>query len=411
MDEDAIYVGGIGGNIDECKNSYNIGAVASSELQYARCGIIAGCFYDTKNVYWHGDYDLPIYGTGDAPEGSCAFRSGDTATSWVLDEAQYGTVDLVEALNAGASEIESQYPGLGFMSRWDYDTEMANNGFPVLGDAIEEFVFNGSEWYYEIENEDGSITYQYLESSADTTVNNQTVTIIIRTNTLYDKAGHTEVTHEYIYEENDVVYWWNKDLQEFTVLYDLGAEVGDEWEIKVGTESLVMHVDAVESVEYEGRTFKTLQVSDAEELFSGTIVCGIGHLTSFFPERLMNRGKGYRVEGIRCYWREGELVFKNGDKDCDEVYKEYHNGIEEDGPSTGSGTLTVYPNPTNGVVYVETRRATSLQTETYRITNLMGQTVLMGSLNADTQRIDVSALPQGMYFITVGDMTRKFVVR
>ena len=61
--------------------------------------------------------------------------------------------------------------------------------------------------------------------------------------------------------------------------------------------------------------------------------------------------------------------------------------------------------------FVETRRATSLQTETYRITNLMGQTVLMGSLNADTQRIDVSALPQGMYFITISDTTMKFVVR
>ena len=282
---------------------------------------------------------------------------------------------------------------------------------------VEDCGFDGAEWYYEIQNENGSITYQHLEYAADTTINHKDVVVIIRTNTLYDKAEHSEVTREYIYEEDGIVYWWNPQLQDFTVLYDFGAEEGDEWEITVGTESITMHVDAVEHYEFDGRLFKLLQVSDPENLFSGTIVCGIGHLTSFFPERLMTRGEKYRVEGMRCYWREGELFFKYGDRDCDEVYKEWHNGIEEDGPSTPStgsgtaGTFTVYPNPTDGVLFVETRRATSLPAETYRITNLMGQTVHTGSLNAETQQIDVSDLPQGMYFITVGGATQKFVVR
>ncbi|MBR5061273.1 MAG: leucine-rich repeat domain-containing protein, partial [Prevotella sp.] len=270
--------------------------------------------------------------------------------------------------------------------------------------------FNGSEWYYEILNEDGSITYQHLQQSADTTVNDKTVTVIIRTNTLYDKGRHQEVTREYIYEEDNVVYWWNNELMEFTVLYDLGAQQGDSWVIKVGTETLSMYVDAVEQYYYDGRLFKMLVVSDEQDLFSGIIVCGIGHLTSFFPERLMTRGEKYRVEGIRCYWREGDLVFKYGDRDCDEVYEQYHFGIEEDGPSTGSGTFAVYPNPTDGTLFVQTLHATSLPTE-YRIINMMGQTVLTGSLNAETQQIDVSNLPQGMYFITVEGETRKFVVR
>ena len=195
------------------------------------------------------------------------------------------------------------------------------------------------------------------------------------------------------------------------MLYDYEAEVGDSWEIKVGTRTLDMHVDAVEEIEYEGRTYRMLRVSDPEDLFSGNIVCGIGHLTSFFPERLMGDGDRMRVEGMRCYWNEGELVFKYGDEDCDAIYSDVH-GVEEDGPSMDSGNaFTVYPNPTNGVLFVETRRATSLPAETYHITNLMGQTVLSGNIIAENQQIDVSALPQGMYFITVGDMTRKFVVR
>jgi len=88
-----------------------------------------------------------------------------------------------------------------------------------------------------------------------------------------------------------------------------------------------------------------------------------------------------------------------------------HNGINEDGPSTGSGTFTVYPNPTNGILFVETRRATSLPDQTYRIINLKGQTVLSGSINTDKQQINIANLPEGIYFISVGKTTLKFVVK
>ncbi|MBR6227660.1 MAG: choice-of-anchor J domain-containing protein [Bacteroidales bacterium] len=268
----------------------------------------------------------------------------------------------------------------------------------------------GNEWYYEIENENGSITYQYLYQAGDTIVQDEPTHILVKINTLYDKDLHQDVTHEYVYERDGKVYWWNKTLEEFTVLYDFGAHEGDTWVTKVGTETLTMHVDAEEIVEYEGRFYRMLHVSDTDDIFSGDIVCGIGHLTSFFPERLMDNGDGIRVEGMRCYWIEDELVFKPGDEDCDAIYSEVH-GVEEDGPSTGSGAFTVYPNPTNGVLFVETRHGTSLPDQTYRITNLMGQTVLSGNINADNQQINVSSLPQGMYFITFAGETRKFVVR
>jgi len=264
------------------------------------------------------------------------------------------------------------------------------------------------EWYYEIENEDGSITYQHLECAGDTIVNDKIVTILIRTNTLYDKGKHAEVTHEYIYEEEDVVYWWNSELQEFTVLYDYSAQAGDSWEIKVGTEAITMNVVAVENIEYEGRTFRVLQVSDDQGLFNGNIVCGIGHLTSFFPERLMGDSDRMRVEGLRCYWVGEELIFKLGDEDCDAIYSDIH-GVDE--LNQMETRFNVYPNPTDGVLYVETFPETSPINNEYRITNLMGQTVLTGSLNAETQRIDVSALPHGMYFITISGTTMKFVVR
>ena len=268
---------------------------------------------------------------------------------------------------------------------------------------------SGPEWYYKIQNENGSITYQYMYQAGDTIVGDEPSHILVKINTLYDKGLRDEVTHEYVYERDGKLYWWNKTLEEFTVLYDYEAEVGDSWEIKVGTRALDMHVDAVEEIEYEGRTYRVMRVSDPENLFSGNIVCGIGHLTSFFPERLMDNGDGLRVEGLRCYWIEDELVFKPGDEDCDAIYSEVH-GVEEDGPSTGSGTFAVYPNPTNGILTVH-HSAFHIHHSEFQIANLMGQTVLSGNINAENQQIDVSSLPQGMYFITFAGETRKFVVR
>ncbi len=273
-----------------------------------------------------------------------------------------------------------------------------------------------SEWYYEIENENGSITYQYMYQAGDTVVGDEPSHILVKINTLYDKGLREDVTREYVYMRDGKVCWWNKTLEEFTVLYDFGAQEGDTWVTKVGTETLIMHVNSVETVEYEGKTYRMLHVSDADDYFSGDIVCGIGHLTSFFPERLMDNGDGLRVEGLRCYWIEDELVFKPGDEDCDAIYSEVH-GVEEDGPSTG-GTLTVYPNPTNGVLTIHHSELTTsnashfhIHHSEFQIANLMGQTVLSGNINAENQQIDVSSLPQGMYFITFAGETRKFVVR
>ena len=407
------FAGGIlGGNGDyrHCtiQNAYNTGLVITEEETKGAIAFEQGETDHFSDCYWFGLLDNHAgVSEGEPLQHSCAFWPTTYYGEWSLDSLQFGH-DLVEALNTGAESLVEQYPMvLAMVHRWEYDIDHINDGYPVFSGIEIGYPFGGTEWYYEIENENGTITYQHLEYAADTTINDKTVVIIIRTNTLYDKGEHAEVTREYVYEENGVIYWWNKDLQEFTTLYDFGAEAGDEWEIKVGMESITMRVDSVKYYEFDGELYKMLMVSDENDVFSGNIVCGIGHQTSFFPERLMNRGKNYRVEGIRCFWRNGELVFKYGDRDCDEVYQVYHNGLNE----SAENQFNIYPNPTNGVLVVETRRATSLPTQTYRITNLMGQTLMTGTITAETQQIDVSALPEGMYFISVGDMTRKFVVK
>ena len=85
------------------------------------------------------------------------------------------------------------------------------------------------------------------------------------------------------------------------------------------------------------------------------------------------------------------------------------DGLEEGRKEIG---FNVYPNPAHSVLFVETMCTPSLPMENvYRITNLMGQTLLQGRINDEIQQINIESLPAGIYFITLGKITQKIVVR
>ena len=103
--------------------------------------IIPAMLSDTAiiNCYWTNNEDLTdkvanveTSSYTDIPESS-RFNEGTTATSWILENPQYDTSDLLEALNAGAMGE----------AVWVEDTENVNGGFPLLKpivyDKIDEF--------------------------------------------------------------------------------------------------------------------------------------------------------------------------------------------------------------------------------------------------------------------------------
>lgn len=399
------YVGGIIGfnNKDNSSifNVWNAGEIVGDESAekgslFGKCQL-SSLLYD---CYWLADDSLGAVGQGPAPQHSCAFNPTASPTEWQLDTLQYGTSDLLAALNAGTETLEALYPEVGPVRRWNEDMNLVNGGFPLLGDYSNyDYHLMGTEWYYEIVNTNGSVTYQHLEYLADTTIGNERPKVIVRTNQIYDKESQKEMTHEYIYERDNKVFWWNKELEQFTLLYDFAAQIGDSWTILVGSQSLMVSVKDVSGYVVEGNSYRVLHVSDEQNLFTGDIVCGIGHLTSFFPERLMSKDRGYQVDGLRCYWEESKLVFKMGDKDCDEIYENYHYNLDE--PFVESG-LIVYPNPSSGVLFVENGQGE------YRIVNLLGQTVMSGTLKG--QPIDISTLSNGFYLFKYNHSTMKIIV-
>ncbi len=73
-------------------------------------------------------------------------------------------------------------------------------------------------------------------------------------------------------------------------------------------------------------------------------------------------------------------------------------GVEEGGPSTGSGTagtLTVWPNPTNGVLHIEAD-----DIEKVEVYNHVGQRIMS---TEKSEAIDMSDMEKGFYFLIVSD--------
>ncbi|MBO6026255.1 MAG: T9SS type A sorting domain-containing protein [Bacteroidales bacterium] len=77
-------------------------------------------------------------------------------------------------------------------------------------------------------------------------------------------------------------------------------------------------------------------------------------------------------------------------------------GVDENQMAEG---LRVYPNPTDDVLHLETMN-TSSQPMEYRVTNMLGQVLMSGQT---TNEINISALPDGLYFVNVNGLISKFV--
>ena len=70
-------------------------------------------------------------------------------------------------------------------------------------------------------------------------------------------------------------------------------------------------------------------------------------------------------------------------------------GVEEDGPSTSSGTFVVWPNPTTGILHIEADAIDKVE-----VCDLMGQIVLTAK---KVETVDIGALDKGIYFLMISN--------
>ena len=139
-----VAIGGIvGGSTGRIFNVYNAGALTVPETpsgaETGDYGHILGAGDVAEhylNCYWLEQDTLPACGNMELP-GSSSFVAGLNPSEWILNEAQYGTTDLVEALNFGAAVVLDSVPEYPYLTTWVADTENTNQGLPILASIPE----------------------------------------------------------------------------------------------------------------------------------------------------------------------------------------------------------------------------------------------------------------------------------
>ena len=178
-----------------------------------------------------------------------------------------------------------------------------------------------------------------------------------------------------------------------TYYQDVNSNLNMTWNIPYVEEGAQGTLTYFQICKYDPNT-EELTVVDQVNASITDYTCGVNQFDGGYAviAAVFNDGKGFE-----------ELSFSNLTEDVLAI-----------GENSGN-QLKIYPNPANGVLFVETVCTLSLPMETtYRITNLMGQTLVMGVVEtchgASLQQINIENLPQGMYFVTIDGMTRKIVV-
>jgi len=196
----------------------------------------------------------------------------------------------------------------------------------------------GATWYY---NEtfpfSGDIDFLKITSTGDTVIKNQNCKILESDGLV----GYlTRPTIEYMYESEDIIYYFESELDTFLVLYDFGAEEGEDYMVMMKDwfgeyDSSIVHIDSVGVIDINGsqRRLQYVTISNLDfaefhagpEIYSSRIIEGIGDvdmfLFNFHPYHDNVAFDGNVAQSLRCYQDSIVGLYSTGIVDsCDAVY-------------------------------------------------------------------------------------------
>lgn len=264
-----------------------------------------------------------------------------------------------------------------------------NNSIVSEGNELQTFAPVGAKWYYgiwismwmNIEH------YETLEVIQDTVINGKQCSVLeIRYHSEQGNIG-TVTGYEYLHQEQQKVYHWDKYNQNFYLLYDFSANAGDEWKVPCyAMDSITVRVDTVNYINRNGLTLKSLCVSYIDGCsysFGSTITEKYGSIGYLFLYDY--GGSDMDIPHLRCYFDE-ELSMSFTDNcdyatDISVIYKEQENLVVDN-------------------KFVQLPPSLKLETDKVFIFNINGQCVL-STVPCIDGKISISSIPKGIYFVSL----------
>lgn len=202
---------------------------------------------------------------------------------------------------------------------------------------------------------------------------------------------------EYMYGENNKVYFFNSFEDEFKLLYDFKAQIEDGWKIPLCDENFT--VDSLEivvsDIYYDTISNHTLKIIDVDESMNGFpsfIYEGIGSARQMFfqEQNIVTTEQG--ITSLRCYESPTTGIIKFTEQPC--------GFISSTSEETTSHYYTIYPNPTSGPATL-TFTLPPGTPATVQIFNSYGQKVWEHQLPSVAENLQIDDLEPGLYLVTL----------
>jgi hypothetical protein len=243
----------------------------------------------------------------------------------------------------------------------------------------------GAEWYYSRQESSLNKNFFLMSVEGDTTIADRAARII-RSPIYSNSDGLIFVSTE----GQDSVFVFSEALEDWILLYDFSAQVGDTihtfltpWD----TSLLEVVIDSISSIEISGKSFDVQYFSTNPRVdWSNQNIRFLGNEQFLLPQNLLVIPQG----PLRCYSPSQEKIYSLVPFACDLIPTKNINASNKQ--------IKIYPNPANDFLFI-TGLDIGLISPTVNIYNSNGQ--LAQSSQLFENRLPIEDLPIGLYFLSI----------
>jgi|LSQX01.2.fsa_nt_gb hypothetical protein len=267
------------------------------------------------------------------------------------------------------------------------------------------WIDHGAKWYYDWS---GTLPgFDKIEYVGDTIIqgkNCQKLEISSYMFTPLEFGGeltNTWFDYQYTYLSGDTVFYLVND--QFHILYNFGAQVGDTWNIGVDTNDFscgqsIVEVQSKGSTIINGETLEWISVitqPNSSVGLSGKIYKRFGAIDDYLFPKPRNCDPDMVVDffiyRFSCFQDDTFPLYNVTDKDCDYLLHTKINEIKQP-----NKTVTIFPNPTKDILSIRLLKP-DMKVNSMQIIDMQGKVLKVFNQN----ELNISSLSKGIYLIKI----------
>lgn len=276
---------------------------------------------------------------------------------------------------------------------------LLTNGFGQV------WIDSDANWTFDYFNVGETGTWRW-EYTHDTIIQGHQSQVINATKYRYYNPGISIINYgnTYTYHSNDSVFYLNND--EFFLLYDFGAQIGDSWIVAIDTifnacqDTAIVQVVDTGSIIINGNVYRTITletISESIYALNGLCVEKFGILPTTYENSNFGFLPGYQYcEGgpiidydlltFRCYEDSSFPTYNPTNKNCDTLTSTSELVIEN---------FKIYPNPSHTSLQIDSPNSIISNIE------ILDMNCRMLDKQEYKDKVDISKLENGIYIIKI----------